>query len=102
MPVQQCLRVVRNACLILVAVLLCGCASLWRGGVQPMRTSVSLSAPSTIDRPAWLQRMITAMDEKAFPGDRLLLKLSYELSPAAVRVGLGEVPPRRWAAGSSI
>ena len=71
----------RTLALAASALALSACA-VWSGGDAPMRTSVSLSAPSTVERPEWLHKLVVRMDEQAFPnGGALSLKLSYELSP---------------------
>lgn len=65
---------------------LSGCAFRATGDV-PQRTSVSLSAPSTIQRSERLQREVARMDAEAFPLEGLALKLSYELSPVPPAAG---------------
>ena len=63
--------------------LVSGCASWTSGEADAPRASVSLSAPSSIQRPEWLQRQVVKMDAEAFPAGGLTLKLSYQLSPSA-------------------
>ncbi|TWO64923.1 hypothetical protein FN976_27875 [Caenimonas sedimenti] len=73
----------RFAAALFPIVTLSACA-FWTAAEAPPRTSISISAPSSIQRPEWLQREVARMDAEAFPAaGALTLKLSYELSPVS-------------------
>ncbi|HEX2547708.1 MAG TPA: hypothetical protein VHL79_22685 [Ramlibacter sp.] len=66
------------AALAMATLLLSGCALLFPAD-SPLRTSISLSVPSDMGRPPWLQRRVALMDAD---WDRpIALKLSYALAP---------------------
>lgn len=88
----------RIAAAVLLPLLLAACTA-WTGGDTPPRTSISIAAPSTIQRPAWLQREVARMDAEAFGLDRLALKLSYTLSPSSDAIVARAVGPVERHAG---
>lgn len=96
MTVPHCLLVGSRAVLAASAPVVLSACALWTGEDAPPRTSISLSVPSSMNRPEWLQHLVAEMDAKAFPQpEGLTLKLSYELSRSAPQVaGSGAQTPR--------
>lgn len=71
----------RIAAAMLAALSLAACSIFTRTDTPP-RTSVSLTGPSSIERPEWLHKEVARMDAEAFGGgEPLKLKLSYFLAP---------------------
>jgi hypothetical protein len=93
MTVPHRLLAVSRAVLAATAAVVLSACALWPGEDAPPRTSISLSVPSSMNRPEWLQQLVAEMDAKAFPHpDGLALKLSYELSRSAPKLARSSGP----------